>query len=136
MSAAVVDPSNAFTCERLDPTAYRRTPWKNGGGVTVDIASAYRPGAGAEDWSGVPWRFGRTRIERPGPFSDLSGYDRALGVIEGSGLVLRPAASPPIDVRQPFRPVSFPGEWPIESELESGGVGVLNLITERGSATG
>jgi len=22
----------------LDPASYRRTPWKNGGGVTIDIA--------------------------------------------------------------------------------------------------
>ena len=27
---------------RLDPATYRRTPWKNGGGVAVDIADAYR----------------------------------------------------------------------------------------------
>jgi len=30
---------------RLDPAAYRRTPWKNGGGITIDIADAYAPGA-------------------------------------------------------------------------------------------
>ena len=29
---------------RLDPKTYRRTPWKNGGGVTVDIADAYAAG--------------------------------------------------------------------------------------------
>jgi environmental stress-induced protein Ves len=34
-------------------------------------------------------------------------------------------------VREPFRPVRFPGEWRIESELEDGGVGVLNLMTDR-----
>src|SRR5882724_11187343 len=126
----------SFSCEALDPNAYRRTPWKNGGGVTVDIASAHRPGTMPDDWSGMAWRFGRTRIERPGPFSDLSGYDRILSVIEGSGLVLRPEGRPEIDVREAFRPVRFPGEWPIESELEAGPVGVLNLMTERGDSSG
>jgi uncharacterized protein len=43
----------------LDPAGYRRTPWKNGGGVTVDIAEH-------ED----AWRFGRTPITTAGPFSD------------------------------------------------------------------
>jgi environmental stress-induced protein Ves len=129
-------PDRSFTSETLDPRAYRRTPWKNGGGVTIDIACAYHPGTSSDDWNGIVWRFGRTRIERPGPFSDLSGYDRILSVIEGRGLVLRREAAPEIDVREAFRPVSFPGEWSIESKLEAGAVGVLNLITDRRSARG
>lgn len=115
----------------LDPARYRRTPWKNGGGVTVDIADAYHPGAVAGDWTAMIWRFGRTRIEVPGPFSDLSGYDRHLAVIEGHGLRLHPAGQPVLEVRRPFEPVSFPGEWRIESELTAGPVGVLNLIADR-----
>jgi len=115
----------------LDPAGYRRTPWKNGGGITVDIADAYRAGAAAGGWEGVIWRFGRTRIEQPGPFSDLGGFDRHLAVIEGEGLLLHPAEAPSLDVRQPFRPVRFPGEWRIESELTRGPVGVLNLLADR-----
>ena len=41
---------------RLDPKTYRRTPWKNGGGVTVDIADAYAAGAERGAWSGMLWR--------------------------------------------------------------------------------
>jgi len=115
----------------LDPAGYKRTPWKNGGGVTIDIAAAYRPSAAAGAWDGLLWRFGRTRIERPGPFSDLSGYDRILAVVDGSGLVLHPKYRPPIEVRAPFAPVHFPGEWAIESELTAGPVGVLNLMADR-----
>ena len=73
---------------RLDPKAYRRTPWKNGGGVTIDIADDYASGVTSGSWSGMLWRFGRTRIETPGPFSDLSGFDRILTVIGGRGLTL------------------------------------------------
>ena len=115
----------------LDPTSYRRTPWKNGGGVTIDIAGAYRPGADPAGWDGMIWRFGRTRIERPGPFSDLAGHDRILAVIEGRGLVLHAAGRAPLDVREPFAPVRFPGEWTIASALTAGPVGVLNLIADR-----
>lgn len=116
---------------RLDPAGYRRTPWKNGGGITIDIADAYRPGAAAGGWEGMIWRFGRTRIVQPGPFSDLSGFDRHLAVIEGEGLLLHPAEAPVLDVRRPFAPVRFPGEWRIESELTRGPVGVLNLMADR-----
>lgn len=115
----------------LDPAGYRRVPWKNGGGVTVDVAGAVRPGAEPGDWSAMIWRFGSTRIERSGPFSDLTGFDRLLAVVEGRGLVLHPRDRGPIDAREPFRPVRFPGEWPIESALEAGPVGVINLMADR-----
>jgi environmental stress-induced protein Ves len=116
---------------RLDAARYRRTPWKNGGGVTVDIAGAWVPGVAPGAWEGVIWGFGRTRIERPGPFSDLSGFDRLLAVVEGQGLVLHCAGAPALDVRARFQPVRFPGEWRIESELEDGPVAVVNLMADR-----
>lgn len=103
----------------LDPVSYRRTPWKNGGGTTVDIA-----------FSGESWRFGRTPIVEPGPFSDYSGYDRVQALVAGSGLVLETPQGE-IDVRQPFRPVRFAGETPIVSRLEAGPVEVVNLIGAR-----
>jgi environmental stress-induced protein Ves len=116
---------------RLDPSTYRRTPWKNGGGVTIDIADAYAPGAEPGGWSGMLWRLGRTRIVEPGPFSDLSGYDRILTVIGGRGLVLEVEGGAPLDARAPFRPVRFRGEDRITSRLEAGPVAVLNLIADR-----
>jgi environmental stress-induced protein Ves len=119
------------TLTRLDAARYRRSPWKNGGGVTVDIAGASVPGAAPGAWDGVIWRFGQTRIERPGPFSDLSGFDRLLAVVDGQGLVLHPVGVPPLDVRARFHPVRFPGEWRIESELEDGPVEVVNLMADR-----
>ena len=119
------------TVTRLDSATYRRTPWKNGGGVTIDIADAYAPGAAAGGWSGMLWRLGRTRIVEPGPFSDLSGYDRILTVIGGSGLVLEIAGGAALDVREPFRPVRFTGEDRITSRLEAGPVAVLNLMSDR-----
>lgn len=120
--------------ERLDPAGYRHVPWKNGGGVTIDIAAEYAPGAEPGGWQGMIWRLSRTRIEQPGPFSDLSGYDRLLAVIDGGGLVLHPKDRPAIDVRAPLRAVRFAGEWAIDSELTQGPVGVLNLLADRTKA--
>jgi environmental stress-induced protein Ves len=116
---------------RLDPKTYRRTPWKNGGGVTVDIADAYEAGAEPGSWSGLLWRLGRTQIAGPGPFSDLTGYDRILTVIGGRGLVLDIEGGAALDVREAFRPVRFRGEDRITSRLEAGPVDVLNLIADR-----
>jgi environmental stress-induced protein Ves len=115
----------------LDPNSYRHTPWKNGGGVTVDIADAYAPGAEPGSWTGMLWRLGRTRIVTPGPFSDLTGFDRILTVIGGRGLTLRIEGGETLDVREPFRPVRFRGEDRIMSGLEAGPVAVLNLMADR-----
>lgn len=103
----------------LGPAAYVRTPWKNGGGTTVDIA-----------FSGDIWRFSRTPITVAGPFSDYSGFDRLQVLVMGSGLVLQTPTGE-IDVRRPFRPVRFAGETPIVSRLEAGPVEVINLMGER-----
>jgi hypothetical protein len=103
----------------LDPASYLRTPWKNGGGTTVDIA-----------FSDDVWRFGRTPIVQPGPFSDYTGFDRVQVLVSGSGLVLETPQGE-IDVRQPFRPVRFSGETKIVSRLEAGPVEVVNLIGAR-----
>ena len=103
----------------LDPDRYQRTPWKNGGGVTTDIA-----------FDGDVWRFSRTPITAAGPFSDYAGFDRLQVLVSGSGLVLQ-TPSGEIDVRRPFRPVRFAGETPIVSRLEAGPVEVINLMGER-----
>lgn len=112
-----------MTISRLDPTQYVTTPWRNGGGVTVDIAVVI-------DKDGDVWRFGRTPIVAPGPFSDYRGFDRAQVLVAGSGLVLK-TPDGEIDVRQPFRPVRFAGETPVVSRLEAGPVEVVNLIGNR-----
>jgi environmental stress-induced protein Ves len=103
----------------LDPAHYRRTPWKNGGGTTVDIAD-----------DGDIWRFGRTPIVSAGAFSDYAGHDRVQVLVAGRGLVLV-TPDGEIDVRQPLRPVRFAGETPIVSRLEAGPVEVVNLIGRR-----
>jgi len=102
--------------EHLDPSRYRRMPWKNGAGTTTTIA----------EQAGV-WQFGRTPITAAGPFSDYTGFDRLQVLVAGSGLVLD-TPDGEIDVRMPFRPVRFAGETPIVSRLEAGPIEVVNLI--------
>ena len=114
----------------LPPESFRSKPWKNGGGVTHDIADASRPGADPAGWEGMVWRLGRTAIVQPGSFSDLTGYERLQAVIVGSGLVLE-GASGEIDLRRPFTPVRYDGGLPLVSRLENGPVEVVNLIVDR-----
>lgn len=114
----------------LPQQGFRRTPWKNGGGVTVNFADACRPGGAPDSWNGMIWRLGRTVIVVSAPFSDLAGYERMQLVVEGTGLVLE-TPDGEIDLRTPFRPVRYDGGTPIVSRLENGPVEVVNLIADR-----
>jgi environmental stress-induced protein Ves len=114
----------------LDPEQFRRTPWKNGGGLSLDIAGAHSTGGLEDGYDGMLWRFGRTSILQPGPFSDLTGYDRLQLVLNGAGLVLETAQGE-IDLRQPLQPVRYDGGIPIVTRLENGPVEVINLIADR-----
>lgn len=114
----------------IDPATFRHTPWKNGGGMTIDVAESMLPGFAPGSWDGMIWRFGRTPIVAPGPFTDFSGFDRHQVLVSGSGLVLE-TPDGEIDVRQPFKPVRFAGELPIVSRLEAGPVEAVNLIGDR-----
>ena len=116
----------------LEPSGFGRTPWKNGGGVVIDIAGESRPGAPAS-WDATLWRFGRTTIPAAAPFSDLAGFDRLLMVVVGHGLVLH-TPTQEIDVRRPFVPVRFDGGTKVVSRLEAGPVDVVNLIADRARA--
>ncbi len=113
----------------LDPAHYHHIPWKNGGGVLVDIV---HEGGGWDgpDGNGLAWHYGRTQIVAEGPFSDLTGYERWQVVIRGRGLVLITPTGE-IDLRQPFRPVRYDGGTPITTRLEEGAVEVANLIADQ-----
>jgi uncharacterized protein len=114
----------------IDSASFRHTPWKNGGGTTIDIADEYVSGAVPGDWDNMIWRFGRTPITTPGQFSDLTGIERMQVLVQGRGLVLH-TVDGEIDVRLPYRPVRFDGETKIVSELEHGPVEVVNLMGHR-----
>lgn len=117
----------------LEPESYARSPWKNGGGVFTDIADAYRADAPQKDWDSMIWRFARTPIVSPGPFSYMPGIDRLQMVVSGRGLVLK-APGQDFDEREPFKTVRFTGELDIVTELEAGPVDVVNLMARRHAA--
>jgi uncharacterized protein len=109
-------------------------PWKNGGGVSITIAAESEAGADPSDWRSVIWQFGRTSIVTPGPFSDLTGYERLQTVVVGRGLVLATNAGD-VDLREPLTVRRYDGGLHIASRLEAGPVDVLNLIARRRACT-
>src|SRR5690606_25402118 len=63
---------------------HRRMPWKNGGGVTVEIA-VHPQDASVDDFD---WRVSMATVASDGSFSVFPGIDRTLSVLEGDGIVL------------------------------------------------
>jgi environmental stress-induced protein Ves len=102
-------------------------PWKNGGGVTTEVA-VFPPGAGFDDFG---WRISIAQINRGGPFSVFPSIDRELGMLEG-GVLLSVAGRPVIDLSPTAEPVRFPGDVPTNAELVTGGATDLNVMTRRG----
>lgn len=105
----------------LTPSDYRRMPWANGRGATVEMARADGP-------VGMLWRLSRAQVIEDGPFSIIPGVERNLTVISGPGFDLRGALALRAD---PLVPVAFPGD------VALGAVGVtaacedVNVMTDR-----
>ena len=104
-------------------------PWKNGGGVTRDVA-AWPPNAGFDDFA---WRVSMAEVREDGPFSSFPGVDRVLAVLAGA-LRLTVEGGGQFDLKPDTPPAAFDGEAPTTSALTAGPVLDLNVMTRRGVA--
>jgi environmental stress-induced protein Ves len=111
---------------RLPAAGRVQSPWKNGGGVTWQVASE-PPGASFE----FDWRISLARVGSDGPFSSFPGVARILTVLEGA-MRLNVAGRAPIVLDQTAAPYSFPGDAACVAELIKPVVD-LNLMVRRGS---
>ena len=122
-----------MTLAKIALAALPKQPWKNGGGVSTDIA-VEPEGAG---WDASLWRVAIAEIAASGPFSHFSGYDRQF-------MALGPGVSLTIDGQQrvaaSFEVVPFAGDATTECRLDpaagKGPVQAFNLILRRGAAGG
>lgn len=115
----------------LRAAEYRSMPWKNGGGVTTEIAVS-PAGAGLDDFD---WRVSMARVESSGPFSQFAGIDRTLAVLEGEGIVLEFAGYPPTSINRATALFSFPADVQTSATLIGGPITDLNVMTRRGRMT-
>lgn len=102
-------------------------PWKNGGGVTREIA-AFPPDSGLDSFA---WRVSIAEVAQDGPFSLFPGIDRTLTVLSGEGIALD-VAGRTSRLRPGETPYSFPGDQPASSTLLGGPVTDLNVMSRRG----
>jgi uncharacterized protein len=106
-------------------------PWKNGGGVTSEVA-ACPEGYG---FDGFDWRISIADVAAGGPFSRFPGIDRVLTVIEGRGMILSVEGMADVDLNKRSNPFAFPGDAACAAELTDGPIRDLNVMTRRGVCT-
>jgi environmental stress-induced protein Ves len=110
----------------------RSEPWRNGGGVTHELAS--HPKAASAQDGAWDWRVSIADISKAGDFSAFPGMERVLTVIDGELLLLTvDGAEHPVEKYRPFR---FSGEASTHGALPTGDIRDLNVITRAGSFKG
>lgn len=112
---------------RLTPSEARRVPWKNGGGITLELA-VEPPGATLE--TGFAWRLSRAEVTVSGPFSAFPGIERTLLLLAGDGFRLDFGEQGAVTLDRPLEPVRFPGDWPARADLLGGPSVDLNLMVD------
>ncbi|MDS7594547.1 HutD family protein [Agrobacterium tumefaciens] len=106
---------------------YKRMPWKNGGGETVEIA-VFPPDASVETFD---WRISMATVASDGPFSSFPGIDRTLSILEGDGMALAIEDRTPVLLTQESAPLPFPADVRVHATLPSGPITDLNVMTRR-----
>ena len=87
---------------------YPVTPWKNGRGVTREIAAA-AVSVGSDTPPG--WRISMATVTEDAPFSRFPGIVRTLGVVDGAGIELTVEDRSRI-IRVGGEPAVFAGDVP------------------------
>lgn len=100
------------------------TPWRNGGGVTRELA--LWPAAG--DWA---WRMSVADVGQSGPFSKFDGVERWFAVLEGAGVQLD-VAGVPHRMTSADAPLFFDGGAATACELVAGKTRDFNLMVRKG----
>ncbi len=108
-------------------------PWRNGGGTTTEITIAPE-GAGLSGERFL-YRVSIADVATDGPFSLFAGHDRHIMLLDGAGMMLDCGAHGSIELRAPFEPRSFSGDWEVHGTLLDGAVRDFNVIVDRARAS-
>ena len=109
----------------LTATDFRRLPWQNGRGTTLELVR-HDDATGA-----LLWRLSVADVVEPGPFSPLPGIDRVITLIDGNGFDLDFGGARPGATLRPFEPLAFSGDWRTTATAVHGHSRDFNVMTAR-----
>jgi hypothetical protein len=109
----------------LPHTNYLKKPWKNGLGITCEIAT--HPNAESD----FDWRVSMADINQSGPFSHFPGIDRVLVLLDGPSLTLQhPTLNSDCEIAL-YQPYHFSGDIETVALVQGRGKD-FNVMTKRG----
>lgn len=114
------------TLQLLRAHDYRRMAWKNGGGITTEIAR------GPAEGESFDWRISIAEIAQDGDFSIFPEVDRELMLLDGGGVELLIGADVPVRLDRRYQKHAFPGEAPVSCRLLDGPTRDFNVMVRRG----
>ena len=112
------------------PQSFQTLPWRNGLGSTVELL-AETPNKN----EAFSWRLSIASVANDGPFSDFSGYDRTLLLLEGSGITLNKPNGVFKVLNSSLDYANFKGEDLIDATLHNGPIKDFNIMTLRSICT-
>ena len=107
-------------------------PWKNGMGVTREIA---RFPADADNEHFL-WRVSVAEVTSAAPFSAFPGIDRHIALLDGDGFTMTLDGTHEHRLHTPFEPFAFTGEAHVDVALVGGPTRDFNLMVRRAEAQG
>lgn len=103
------------------------SPWRNGGGVTRELASWPHGG----DWI---WRMSVAEVAQSGPFSRFEGVQRWFAVLAGAGVRLSMGEHSHA-LTGSSAPLCFDGALPVDCQLLDGATQDFNLMVRSDQTT-
>ncbi|MCO4786512.1 MAG: HutD family protein [Marinomonas atlantica] len=112
----------------ISPTQYKRMPWKNGLGETLEIVRL-------EDAIGVRFRLSQAAVIEDGMFSFFDGLQRTLVMLSGNGMMLSHQSDrtchPPHVLNCALDQASFSGGDKTYAALTDGPIEDLNIMVRQ-----
>ena len=112
------------TTKITSPGDFITMPWRNGLGSTIEVLK-HQPG------DSFQWRLSMADVTEDGAFSDFSGYDRCLILINGAGVTLTDNKKQTWVLKSQLDTAHFKGEDLINARLHDGPIQDFNLMTRR-----
>lgn len=114
----------------LNPTQFKTIPWKNGQGETTELA--INEGGSLDDFD---WRLSIASVGNDGLFSNFSGYQRNLILIDGQGISLQHDDKSTDILENLLDIASFDGACQTYGKLTLGEIKDFNIITKTTKVT-
>ncbi len=108
----------------IPATSFKTVPWKNGKGETIELA--INDGGTLKSFD---WRLSIASVTENGVFSDFSGYQRNLVLIDGNSIHLTHDNTHTDKLTQHLDFATFDGGSVTEGLLPAGSIKDFNIIT-------